>query len=100
MEIIIAIIAGTGLGTFIGWVISRSKHNELYSTIDKLKWQLDGEKANAEVISSNLQEQIKATKKDAKEQIESIIADCEKRIAEIKSDAENQTLENLSAQEK
>ena len=55
MEIIIAIIAGTGLGTFIGWVISRSKHNELYSTIDKLKWQLDGEKANAEVISSNLQ---------------------------------------------
>ena len=100
MEIIIAIIAGTGLGTFIGWVISRSKHNELYSTIDKLKWQLDGEKANAEVISSNLQEQIKATKKDAKEQIESIKADCDKRIAEVKSDAEKQTLDTLAAQEK
>ena len=100
MEIIIAIIAGTGLGTFIGWVISRSKHNELYSTIDKLKWQLDGEKANAEVISSSLQEQIKATKKDAKEQIESIKADCDKRIAEIKSDAEKQTLDTLAAQEK
>lgn len=100
MEIILTIIAGVGLGVFIGWVIARSKHNELYNTIDKLKWQLEGEKANAEVISSSLQEQIRATKKDAKEQIESIKADCDKRIAEIKSDAEKQTYDTLEAQEK
>ena len=100
MEIILTIIAGVAFGVFIGWVIARNKHNELHNTIDKLKWQLDGEKANAELISSSLQEQIRATKEDAKGQIESIKADCDKRIAEIKSDAERQTIDTLEAQEK
>ena len=100
MEIIIAIIVGVALGIFIGLGIARGRNREQQSTIDKLEWQLNGEKANAELLSSNLQQQMANVKNDAKEQIESIKADCDKRIAEVKSDAEKQTSDAMAAQEK
>ena len=100
MEIIIAIIVGVALGIFIGLGIARGRNREQQSTIDKLEWQLNGEKANAELLSSNLQQQMANVKNDAKEQIESIKADCDKRIAEVKSDAEKQTRDAMAAQEK
>ena len=100
MEIIIAIIVGVALGIFIGLSIARGRNREQQSTIDQLEWQLNGEKANAELLSSNLQQQMANVKNDAKEQIESIKADCDKRIAEVKSDAEKQTSDAMAAQEK
>ena len=100
MEIIIAIIVGVAVGTLIGFVFARSKNSELQNNVDKLQWQLDNEKANAELSAANLQQQIASTKNEAKEQIESIKADCDKRIAEVKSDAEKQARETLAAQEK
>ena len=100
MEIIIAIIAGVAVGALTGFVLARSKNSELQNNVDKLQWQLDNEKANAELFTANLQQQIANTKNEAKEQIESIKADCDKRIAEVKSDAEKQARETLAAQEK
>ena len=100
MEIILAIITGTVLGAVIGIVFARSKSKELQNTADKLKWQLDSERANAEQAAVNFQQQIASTKSEAKEQIETIKADCEKRIAEAKSDAERQSREAMAAQEK
>ena len=100
MEIILAIITGTVLGTVVGIVFARSKSKELQNTADKLKWQLDSERANAEQAAVNFQQQIASTKSEAKEQIETIKAECEKRIADAKGDAEKQAREALEAQEK
>ena len=100
MEIILAIITGIVLGAVVGIVFARSKSKELQNTADKLKWQLDSERANAEQAAVNFQQQIASTKSEAKEQIETIKADCEKRIAETKSDAEKQAREAMAAQEK
>ena len=100
MEIILAIITGVALGVFIGFVFARGKSRDLLNATDKLKWQLDSERANAEQMTQNLQQQIASTKSEAKEQIESIKAECEKRIADAKGDAEKQAREALEAQEK
>ncbi|MBQ5644871.1 MAG: DNA recombination protein RmuC [Bacteroidaceae bacterium] len=100
METILAIITGTVLGAVVGIVFARSKSKELQNTADKLKWQLDSERANAEQAAVNFQQQIATAKSEAKEQIETIKAECEKRIAEAKSDAERQSREAMAAQEK
>ena len=89
MEIILAIIIGVAAGAVIGFVIARGKGKEKQNTIDKLQWQLDIEKQNAQQIQTNLEKQI-----------ESIKADCDKRVAEVKADAGKQTADALAAQEK
>ncbi|MBR5600791.1 MAG: DNA recombination protein RmuC [Bacteroidaceae bacterium] len=89
MEIILAIIIGVAAGAVIGFVIARGKGKEKQNAIDKLQWQLDIEKQNAQQIQTNLEKQI-----------ESIKADCDKRIAEVKADAGKQTADTLAAQEK
>lgn len=99
MEIILAVVAGVALGVFTGIIIARGKSKDLLTEIEKMKWQLENEKANAELKSSALQQQVAAVKSDAKEQIESIKRDCEKRISEVKNDAERQSREMLIAQE-
>lgn len=99
MEIILAVVAGVALGVFTGIIIARGKSKDLLTEIDKMKWQLENEKANAELKSSALQQQVAAVKSDAKEQIESIKRESEKRISEVKNDAERQSREMLIAQE-
>ena len=89
MEIILAIIIGVVTGAVIGFVIAQGKGKEKQNTIDKLQWQLDIEKQNAQQIQANLEKQI-----------ESIKADCDKRVAEVKADAGKQTADALAAQEK
>lgn len=100
MEIILAIIIGAVAGTIIGFLAAQSRNKDQQSAIERLRWQLENEKSNAELMSQNLQQQIANTKSDAREQIESIKADCEKRIAEIRSNAEKQSADALAAQEK
>lgn len=100
MEIIFAIVLGVVLGAVIGFVVARGKNKEQQNITDKLRWQLENEKSNAELMSQSLQQQIANTKSEAREQIESIKADCEKRVAEIRSDAEKQSADALAAQEK
>lgn len=99
MEIILAVVAGVALGVFTGIIIARGKSKDLLTEIEKMKWQLENEKANAELKSLALQQQVEAVKSDAKEQIESIKRECEKRISEVKNDAERQSREMLIAQE-
>ena len=100
MEMIAAIIAGVVIGALTGYVIAGRKNRALTGAVEKLQWQLENEKANAELISANLEKQISGAKSDAKEQMEVVKADCDKRIAEIKADAEKQAAEALAAQEK
>ena len=97
---IAAIIAGGVIGALTGYVIAGRKNRALTGAVEKLQWQLENEKANAELISANLEKQISGAKSDAKEQLEVVKADCDKRIAEIKADAEKQAAEALAAQEK
>ena len=100
MEIIIAIILGVALGVFMGIVIARGKSKGMQNTVDKLQWQLESERANAEQAAQSFQKQMAEAKAETKEQIESIKAECDKRIAEVKSDAEKQCADAMAAQEK
>ena len=99
MEIILAAIAGAALGIFIGYIVAHSKSKYLLIEVERLKWQLDNEKANAELRSSSLQQQIEAARNDAKAQVESLKLEYEKRISETKSDADRVNREMLTAQE-
>ena len=100
MEIIFAIILGVALGVFMGIVIARGKSKGMQNTVDKLQWQLESERANAEQAAQSFLKQMAEAKAETKEQIESIKAECDKRIAEVKSDAEKQCAEAMAAQEK
>ena len=88
------------MGALMGFVFARGKNKEVQDTVNKLQWQLENEKCNAEQASASFQKQIAEVKADAKEQIETVKADCDKRIAEAKIDAEKQAHEALAAQEK
>ena len=100
MEIIFAIILGVALGVFMGIAVARGKSKGVQNTVDKLQWQLESERANAEQAAQSFQKQMAEAKAETKEQIESIKAECDKRIAEVKSDAEKQCAEAMAAQEK
>ena len=100
MEIIFAIILGVALGVFMGFAIARGKSKGTQNTVDKLQWQLESERANAEQAAQSFLKQMAEAKAETKEQIESIKAECDKRIAEVKSDAEKQCADAMAAQEK
>ena len=99
MEIILAAIAGGALGIFIGYIVAHSKSKYLLIEVERLKCQLDNEKANAELRSSSLQQQIEAARNEAKAQVESLKLEYEKRISETKSDADRVSREMLTVQE-
>ncbi|MBQ5628051.1 MAG: DNA recombination protein RmuC [Bacteroidaceae bacterium] len=100
MEIIFATILGVALGVFIGIVVARGKSKGMQNTIDKLQWQLESERVNAEQAAQSFQKQMAEAKAETKEQIESIKAECEKRIAQAKADAEKQCADAMAAQER
>ena len=100
MEIIFATILGVALGVFIGIVVARGKNKGMQNTVDKLQWQLESERANAEQAAQSFQKQMAEAKAETKEQIEDIKADYDKRIAQAKMDAEKQCADAMAAQEK
>ena len=100
MEIIFATILGVALGVLIGIVVARGKSKGMQNTIDKLQWQLESERGNAEQAAQSFQKQMAEAKGDTKEQIEEIKAECDKRIAQAKADAEKQCAEAMAAQER
>lgn len=100
MEIILAIILGVALGVFIGIVVARGKNKGMQNTVDKLQWQLESERANAEQAAQSFQKQMAEAKAETKEHIEGIKADYDKRIAQAKADAEKQCADAMAAQEK
>lgn len=100
MEIIFATILGVALGVLIGIAVARGKNKGMQNTIDKLQWQLESERANAEQAAQSFQKQMAEAKAETKEQIESIKAECDKRIAQAKADAEKQCADAMAAQER
>lgn len=100
MEIILAIVLGVALGVLIGFIVARGKNKGMQNTVDKLQWQLESERANAEQAAQSFQKQMAEAKAETKEQIEDIKAECEKRIAQAKADAEKQCADAMAAQEK
>lgn len=100
MEIIFATILGVALGVLIGIVVARGKSKGMQNIVDKLQWQLESERANAEQAAQSFQKQMAEAKAETKEQIESIKAECEKRIAQAKADAEKQCADAMAAQER
>lgn len=100
MEIIFATILGVALGVLIGIVVARGKSKGMQNIVDKLQWQLESERTNAEQAAQSFQKQMAEAKAETKEQIESIKAECEKRIAQAKADAEKQCADAMAAQER
>lgn len=100
MEIIFATILGVTLGVLIGIAVARGKSKGMQNIVDKLQWQLESERANAEQAAQSFQKQMAEAKAETKEQIESIKAECEKRIAQAKADAEKQCADAMAAQER
>ena len=103
MEIILAIITGTVLGAVVGIVFARSKSKELQNTADKLKWQLDSERANAEQAAVNFQQQIASTKSDAEKQAREAMAAQEKRheqATKAQQELFDETMAKVTAQVK
>ena len=100
MEIIFATILGVALGVLIGIAVARGKSKGMQNTVDKLQWQLESERANAEQVARSFQKQMAEAKTETKEQIESIKSECEKRIAQAKADAEKQCTDAMAAQER
>ena len=100
MEIIFATILGVALGVFIGIAVARGKSKGMQNTIDKLQWQLESERANAEQAAQSFQKQMAEAKAETKEQIEEIKAECDKRIALAKADAEKQCADAMAVQER
>ena len=88
------------MGVLIGIVVARGKSKGMQNIVDKLQWQLESERANAEQAAQSFQKQMAEAKAETKEQIESIKAECEKRIAQAKADAEKQCADAMAAQER
>ena len=76
MEIIIAVVSGLLLGGFLGFMLSKLKNQGSIATMERLKWQLESERANALTQIDNLQKQLETSK-----------ADFEERLCQVKADS-------------
>lgn len=76
MEIIIAVVSGLLLGGFLGFMLSKLKNQGSIATMERLKWQLESERANAQTQIDNLQKQLETSK-----------ADFEERLCQVKADS-------------
>ena len=100
MEMIVILLAGIALGGMLGVMLAKLKGQDSKVLVDKLQWQLEGEKASAEARIAQLLEQLETVKAEHKEQLLLAKTDFEKRIAEVKADAEKQASETFAAQER
>ena len=76
MEIIIAVVSGLLLGGFLGFMLSKLKNQGSIATMERLKWQLESERANALTQIDNLQKLLETSK-----------ADFEERLCQVKADS-------------
>ena len=100
MEMIVILLAGIALGGVLGVMLAKLKGQDSKVLVDKLQWQLEGEKVSAEARIAQLLEQLETVKAEHKEQLLLAKTDFEKRIAEVKADAEKQASETFAAQER
>lgn len=100
MEFIIAIILGIVVGVVIGYILLRLKNQGGQALVEKLQWQLENEKANAENRIAQLTNQLETVKAENKERMLLAKTDFEKRLVEAKAEAEKQMKEMLATQER
>ena len=100
MEFIVVLISGIALGTVLGVMFAKIKGQDSVSLAEKLQWQLENEKANAEAQIAQLMQQLEELKAEHNERMQLAKTDFEKRIAEAKADAEKQAREMLATQER
>ena len=100
MEMIVILISGIALGAVLGVMFAKIKGQGSVSHAEKLQWQLENEKANAEAQIAQLMQQLEALKAEHNERMQLAKTDFEKRLADAKADAEKQAREMLATQER
>ena len=100
MEMIVILISGIALGAVLGVMFAKIKGQGSVSQAEKLQWQLENEKANAEAQIAQLMQQLEALKAEHNERMLLAKTDFEKRLADAKADAEKQAREMLATQER
>ena len=100
MEMIVLLISGIALGAVLGVMFAKIKGQGSVSQAEKLQWQLENEKANAEAQIAQLMQQLEALKAEHNERMQMAKTDFEKRLADAKADAEKQAREMLATQER
>lgn len=100
MEMIVILISGIALGAVLGVMFAKIKGQGSVSQAEKLQWQLENEKANAEAQIAQLMQQLEVLKAEHNERMQMAKTDFEKRLADAKADAEKQAREMLATQER
>lgn len=100
MEMIVILISGIALGAVLGVMFAKIKGQGSVSQTEKLQWQLENEKANAEAQIAQLMQQLEVLKAEHNERMQLAKTDFEKRLADAKADAEKQAREMLATQER
>lgn len=100
MDIVLAIIFGVVCGVVIGFVLAKLRNQSNQSLVEKLQFQLENEKKNAEQNALLYQKQISDAKKEGREQVEAVKKDFERRLSDVKADAYKQSQEMLAVQER
>ena len=79
METILFVLIGIVKGFLIGYLFTRNGKQKAVAETERLKWQLEAEKSNAETLCNSLRMQLEEAK-----------SDCEKRLAQSKTELEAQ----------
>ncbi len=100
MEAILFILIGIVKGLLIGLLIARSKRQKLVTEIERLKWQQEAEKVNAETLCNSLKLQLEEVKADSERRLAQSKSETEAHFEKLLKEKEKSSADALSAQEK
>lgn len=89
MEAFICFLVGGLLGFLSGYIFSKASWKAHVAELEKLKWQLDNERAGFDTLAANFKEQLEEARNER-----------DKRVAEVKLEAEEHYLQLLKEKEK
>lgn len=89
MEMFLYLLAGLLLGFLLGYMFSKAGRQTHAAELEKLKWQLDNERAGFDTLAANFKEQLEEARNER-----------DKRVAEVKLEAEEHYLQLLKEKEK
>lgn len=100
MEAILFISIGIVKGVIIGFLIARSRRQKLATEIERLKWQQEAEKVNAETLCNSLKLQLEEVKADSERRLAQSKSETEAHFEKLLKEKEKSSADALSAQEK
>lgn len=100
MEAILFISIGIVKGVLIGFLIARGKRQKLVTEIERLKWQQEAEKVNAETLCNSLKLQLEEVKADSERRLAQSKSETEAHFEKLLKEKEKSSADALSAQEK